>query len=219
MRRVVAGSAALAMAAVGSVGFAGPVGAEAEEVNWDLTALHWDDVNVDHEALEGSLSPDVVAPGTEVTVTAECDLQRLSDPLHPHEVRWALVEPGEFPGWDGLPDGLEFTAVDQGTVTVPGPAEMDDNGEVITREDVEVEEGDFLWEVTFAAPEDAGDYEFVAICAPVDLESYPHCHIGTYGPADLTLEVDDELPPEVPDEPETVTPPAPPVVGEPELTG
>jgi hypothetical protein len=191
--------------------------ADEVEVDWDLTALQWDDVRVRHVPLDGQLSPEAVGPGGEVTVTAECNLQQLSDPIHDHEVHWALVEEGTFPGWEGLPEGLSFSAVDQGTVPVPGPDAEDA----------------YIWEVIFEAPAEPGEYEFVAICAPVDLESYPHCDIGTYGPADLTLEVDEDIPVDEPedepeeeeeeeeeeDEPEVRTPAPTPVTGEPVLTG
>lgn len=215
MKRIVAGGVALGFAASAAIGFAGPAGADEVQVDWDLTELDWDSVQVDHTPLEGSISPEAVAPGGTVTVTGECNLQNISDPSHAHEVRWALVEPGAFPGWDGLPEGLSFPAMDEGSVDVPG---LDT-------------ETPFQWEFSFEAPAEAGDYSIVAICAPIDLAAYNHCWIGTYGPDDLVFEVDDELPPEtttttpttVPeeeDDEETPTaPPAEPVTGKPGFTG
>lgn len=216
MKRFVAGGVALAFAASAGVGFAGPAGADEVQVDWDLTELDWNGVDVDHTPLEGSITPDAIAPGGTVTVTGECNLQSISDPEHDHEVRWALIESGTFPGWEGLPEGLQFPAVDEGSVEVPG---LDD-------------ENPFQWEFSFEAPEDGGDYSIVAICSPIDLASYPHCWIGTYGPDDLTFEVDEELPPEEPEEEdeeeeveeeeeedEDAPPAAQPVTGAPSFTG
>jgi hypothetical protein len=206
MNRFVASGVALGFAATTAVFMAAPASAEVP-VEWDLTELDWDAVDVDHTPLEGNISPDAVAPGGEVTVTGECNLQQISDPSHAHEVRWALVEPGEFPGWEGLPEGLSFTAVEEGRVDVPG-LDADDP---------------FNWEFTFDAPAEAGEYSIVAICAPVDLAAYPHCWIGTYGASDLTFEVDEEVPPveEEEDDDEVVetTPAAMPVAGTPSFTG
>jgi hypothetical protein len=220
MKRLVAGGVALGFAATAAVTMAVPAGADEVQVDWDLTELDWDSVDVDHTPLEGSMSPDAVAPGGEVTVTGECNLQRISDPSHPHEIRWALVEPGAFPGWEGLPEGLSFPAVDEGRVDVPG---LD-------------AENSFNWEFTFEAPAEGGDYSIVAVCVPKDLAAYQHCWVGTYGPSDLTFEVDEDLPPvdegddeeepETPEEEEEeddeapdTTPAAEPVGGTPSFTG
>lgn len=215
MRRFAAGAFALAFAGMGTIGLAGPSGAQDEgTVDWDYSELNWGD-GVELQELDGTISPTVAEPGDEITVAGDCN--GLSDPHHPHEVRWALIEEGTFPGWQELTEGdhiLQFDAIVQGDEVMP----HDEDG--------------FEWQVTFEAPAVGGSFEFVSICVPQDPANYRDCHIGAFGPEGLTLEID--APPTTaaptttvpmttdttaPPEETPTAPPAVPVPAEPEFTG
>jgi hypothetical protein len=124
-----------------------------------------------------SLSPEVAAPGEEITAAA--------------------VEPCSVDG-----EGVAYIAWAIGRVG----EDVDPNAET---------EGP-LWEVTFEAPQEEGDYVFVAFCEVAEI---PDARNFVYS-AEFTVKGDDTEPPDDPD-PGAPTPadPAPPVQGEPGFTG
>lgn len=212
MKRMAAGLTALAFTGLGTIGLAGPTGAqESGPVVWDYSELDWEG-GVELLELDGTLSPQVVEPGDEVTVTGDCN--DLSNPEHPHELRWALLREGAFPGWEGLAGGdhvLEFDSVLHGTMDMP----FDEDG--------------FEWSVSFNAPALEGDFRFAAICVPQEPGDFPFCDIGAFHRG-LTLEIEPPPPSTTTTAPPTTTtapptpptpeaPPAVPVPAVPQLTG
>lgn len=143
MKRILASGSALALAGSGAIALAGPLGAQEGDIVEELPPV---EVVIDVRGAE--LSPNPASPGDEVTVTSTdpCDVYD-EVPTEEQNLYWGVLNQGDFPGWDAY---LEMDETDALPAWETGETPVEEDGS---------------WTVTFQAPPDAGNYEFVGICA------------------------------------------------------
>lgn len=164
MKKIFAGGAALALAGVGTIALAGPLGAQ-------------EDIDVSgFTQLEATASAGTVAAGETLTVTSD-DSCTIKDGYALLGLRVDIYPADTFVTTTGEPvdeSQVQDRLVDAGFLASDGLLELFEGTTVV--EELEAESSGFdgdvaddgSWTASFTAPEASGDYHFFAFCELVE---------------------------------------------------